>query len=125
MERKAKKIKKDKPLVASTADLKRSFFENNLCGLDFKRPSEHSKRHGNKRTPLEIDTTLKDKVSCKSLTSNSQLSIFREIENQPEARQWVQQRKGKQSINGNLSSSLEYDGDVFLPSGIMHLHTYI
>lgn len=47
-----------------------------------------------------------------------QISLFGEIENQPGAEQWVQQRAGKEKLNENASSIAEYDGDVFLPTGI-------
>ena len=50
--------------------------------------------------------------------STAQVSLFGNMGNKPEAGAWVQGREGQSTLNKDVSSSLEYDGDAFLPSGM-------
>ena len=103
-------------LAATSSDLKRSFYENNQCGLNLKSPRLFSK-HTSKMTVERSRDVPREKQSLVTSNNHGHISIFRDIENCPEAKKWVQARKG-QHLNSNVSSSVEYDGDVFLPSGI-------
>ena len=63
-------------------------------------------------------SSLKEQSSDKVQTS-----LFHEVANQPEARQWVEQvRVANKQLNQSLFSSVEYDGDAFIPSGTTILY---
>ena len=56
----------------------------------------------------------------KQSSEKVQTSLFHEVANQPEARQWVEQvRVANKQLNQSLFSSVEYDGDAFMPSGMV------
>ena len=105
---KSKKRNMSIRVATSSTDLKRSFFENNMCALNFISPK---KQHQMKK---------KDSVKSKLQSTDREQTLFREVANQPEAKKWVEEQlHGHQKLNLSPGISAEYDGDVFLPSGIL------
>ena len=94
-------------VAASSTDLKRSFFENNMCALNFLSPDKRRK------------VKKKENIMTKPQSTDREPHIFEEVANQPEAKKWTEQQVGHQMLNQSLGISAEYDGDVFLPSGIL------
>ena len=108
-------------VATSSTDLKRSFYEHNMFASNLISPE---KKHKKATAKVASKSMKKKDVSLSKAPSadKGQTSIFREVANQPEAEQWVEQvRNANKQLNQSLFSSVEYDGDVFLPSGIITL----
>ena len=99
-------------MAASSSTIKRKFYENNISGLNYPSVNNGSKSN------IGLQS-IRHKKSAALPANRSQLSLFGEIEHQPGAEDWIQQRKGKETLNKNASSIAEYDGDVFLPTGML------
>ena len=107
-------------LATSSEHLKRSFFENNLCALNLKAPSEMAKASSSKNHSVKQKKRQEKAMITQQSSKAPHISIFRDMENQPEAEQWIK-NKGLQTVNND---SQEYDGDVFLPTGTECLYLY-
>ena len=95
-----------------------------MCALNLKTPGKLPKRSVPKITSKST-RTINQSISNQPTTQKEQPSIFHEVANQLEARDWVEQvRVANQQLNQSLFSSVEYDGDAFLPSGILILIIY-
>ena len=53
----------------------------------------------------------------KSTVRRAQMSLFGNVTNRPSAEDWIQNHAANGTLNKDAGSSMEYDGDVFLPSG--------
>ena len=107
-------------IAASSEHLKRSFFKNNLCALNLKAPSEMAKASSSKNHSVKEKKRKETAMMTEHSSKAPRISIFRDMENQPEAEQWIKS-KGLQTVNND---SQEYDGDVFLPTGTESLYLY-
>ena len=107
-------------MATSSEHLKRSFFENNLCALNLKAPSEMAKASSSKNHTVKEKKCEEKAIMTEHSSKVPHISIFRDMENQPEAEQWIK-NKGLQTVNND---SQEYDGDVFLPTGTECLYLY-
>ena len=107
-------------MATSSEHLKRSFFENNLCALNLKAPSEMNKASSSKNHSVKEKKREEKTMMTEHSSKAPHISIFRDMENQPEAEQWIKS-KGLQTVN---NESQEYDGDVFLPTGTESLYLY-
>ena len=111
-------------VASSSTDLKRKFFENSMCALNLRTPGKLHKRSAPK-IASKSTKTHDQSISKQPATQKEQPSIFHEVASQLEARDWVEQvRVANQQLNQSLFSSVEYDGDAFLPSGIIKLRVY-
>ena len=95
-----------------------------MFALNLVSPEKKHKRSTAKVTSKSMKknyvSTLKEQSSEKVQTS-----LFHEVANQPEAKQWVEQvRVANKQLNQSLFSSVEYDGDAFLPSGMIILFVH-
>ena len=115
-ESKGKKIRPIFRSAVTSTDLKRSFFDNNMCALNFLSPQKKLKRPVNTNIVTQVNKVRRNAGPSTNSTDNVQALLFGDMQNQPEANEWVQRREGKENLNAYIS--LEYDGDVFLPSGI-------
>ena len=104
--------------VAYSSDVKRSFFENNLCALNFLSPQKVKKMRPTASTAYKQNNEVTKNGKSANTHSTVQVSLFGNMTNKPEASAWVRDRDGQSTFNGDVGSSLEYDGDVFLPSGM-------
>ena len=78
-----------------------------MCALNFLSPDKRRK------------VKKKENIMTKPQSTDREPHIFEEVANQPEAKKWAEQQVGHQMLNQSLGISAEYDGDVFLPSGIL------